>query len=194
MPLLAEPVPYCAFLFPHMQGLPACAIPGRITTTQHRTISPGLISTCTPLKIRQAPQLLLHFYVCPLPFPHPSSPSRSHSLPAPATLCLGSVRPGSSRRRRGRNIAEDSDDSLTPGHDLRRYIASSKSLECPDCIFTRARGPLPNRGAVRRCSCRAFATDLLCHRGTALPCICSSLINQATGARIAAMSPAVSER
>lgn len=142
MPLLAEPVPYCAFLC-LMQGLPACAIPGRIATTQHRTISPVLLSTCTPLKIRQAPQLLLPIDVCPSPFfpiPHPDR-IPCPPLPRYALALFVRVHLGEDEAV---TLQKKSDDSLTPGHDLRRYIASSKSLDSPDCIFTRARGPLPN--------------------------------------------------
>lgn len=69
-----------------MQGLPICAIPGRITTTQHRTISPRLISTCTPLKIRQLPQLLVLLDVfcilhCPFPVPIQSPARPCHTMP-----------------------------------------------------------------------------------------------------------------
>lgn len=83
--------------------------------------------------------------VCPLPFslspiPHPDRipwpPLPRYALALFVRVHLG--------EDEAVTLQKESDDSLTPGQDLRRYIAPSKSLDSPDCIFTRARGPLPD--------------------------------------------------
>lgn len=144
MPLLVGPVPSCAFCLPHA-GTPSLYYP-----RPHYYHPTSYNITATDIDMRATEDktsclLLLAIDICTLlfPIPHPDPdpiPIPCPALPYYALALFVRVHLGQDETV---TLQRESDDSPTPGHNLRRYIASTKSLGGPDCIFSRATGPLP---------------------------------------------------